>query len=102
MLILTLPPVGASSATVKVVQTENQARLENFVTMQKVNLRWVAIPDIIYSAIFFIFLIVFERYAKRITRESEKKTSLPSHYTVEISGFPSTIIDSSIISSHFR
>ncbi|KAL4509992.1 hypothetical protein ABPG72_010185 [Tetrahymena utriculariae] len=93
---------NSSNAQYQADYTENQQRIASFVNNSDSRLLQVAIPDIVYSVIFLLFVFWFHYHSYQIAKETDLKNSLPSNYSIEVSGFPQTIIDEKILSNHFR
>lgn len=51
---------------------------------------------------FLLFVAWFIFHSKKIENESKQTNVVPSRYAIEVTGFPSSVIDSKDISNHFR
>ncbi|MBS1890025.1 MAG: hypothetical protein JST59_01925 [Actinobacteria bacterium] len=80
-----LKSVGAASSKIYFMQfsvanqpltaTNDYFQLHNYLTI---------IPDAVYSLVFFLFLLHWERRSQQIVEEMKKENQLPSYFTIEI------------------
>lgn len=62
----------------------------------------VAIPDLIYSILFLLYLVYWKRKTKEIKVQVVQKSCLPSLFTIEVTGFSRNLKDAEILKSHFN
>lgn len=63
---------------------------------------YVIIPDVIYSLIFIIFIILFSRKSKEISASAKSTYSTPSQYAIEVKGIPTVVTRASDLKAHFE
>lgn len=61
----------------------------------------IILPDIAYTTIFIIFLIVYRFNSSSIVRKNLKYNVTAADYAVEVKGFPRAIVDPKEVKDHF-
>ncbi|KAL4463408.1 hypothetical protein ABPG72_017129 [Tetrahymena utriculariae] len=91
-LQLTIPSSTATQSEKQQVQQQNDQSIRDFVSSQSTRKYYVWIPDIVYSSLFFLFILYYKRFSTNQIN-AQKKMILPSQYCVEIKGLPRNTVD---------